>query len=298
MTDQEILDLTRLQLEDTVGPPYLWETSELLFYRNTVVDEVCRRVKQIRDSSTTSICAIDLLAGLATYTTSQKIVEITSARLYEEETDLSLYDTGYMDCNYSNWRNSEGTPTILIPEYEQNKLRVYPYYDDYYSVTGSSNITFTAATKTISKASGLSIFVAGDEINSTGTTNNNATVTAVTVSDTAIVVSETLVNENNTSAVLRRVEDTLNLSVIRLPLTWVTIANLTGSPPYDDQYHIFLALDGIPKHAYAKRDAETYNPKKVLGHTVAFEKSILDMIKARIVRTQYNQAVGPHGGTI
>lgn len=72
------------------------------------------------------------------------------------------------------------------------------------TITGSSNITFAASTKKITKSSGFLAagFVAGNKLTISGTSSNNGTKTIVTASDTEIVVSETLVDESNTSATI------------------------------------------------------------------------------------------------
>ena len=73
--------------------------------------------------------------------------------------------------------------------------------------TGSSNITFTAATKKITITDSVGSFVTtgivvGTEIVITSTTNNNKTVTVASVSGLEIVTNESLTDESNTSAVL------------------------------------------------------------------------------------------------
>jgi hypothetical protein len=73
------------------------------------------------------------------------------------------------------------------------------------TITGSSNISFTASTKKITKATGgftAAGFIPTNTITVSGTTNNNGTKTIVTVSDTEIVVSETVVDESNQSATI------------------------------------------------------------------------------------------------
>ncbi len=296
MIVSEILNLARGLARD-IKAPYLWSQDELVIYYNKSVDEMCRRVKHLRDSSTASICQIEMLSGVHTYNYSAKIVEVISASLSSSAFPLIRRTEKWMDENWYGWKSSTSTPLYIIPEIEQNKLRVSPYFVGTYVVTGSANISFTSGTKTISKASGLSVFVPGNSINITGTVSNNKTVTAVTVSDTAIVVSETLVTENDTSAVLRRVEDTLMLSVARLPLAWVTVADLTGTPPIDDEFHPNIA-SGILSYAYLKEGGETYDPQQAMRHKGLFELAIADMKEKQIVKIFTDDACAPHYGAI
>jgi hypothetical protein len=303
MIVSDILEFARGTLDDE-KLPYLWSDKYLLNCYNRSVDDVCRRVKHIRDSSTASICEIDILSGLALYSYSAKIVEIISAKLSGQTSPLAKKSERWMDQNYpGSWKESEGTPTIIIPEFERDKLRLYPYFEDTYVVEGNSNISFTAGTKTISKPTGgLSVFEEDDEISISGTVSNGTDavpviVTVVTVSDTAIVVSETVATEAGTSAVLRRVEDTLNLSVARLPLTWVTLADLTGSPPIDDDYHLDM-IHGICSYAYLKDGTETYDPKQAMRHKGLFEEMIEKTKRDHRDKTYFEQTCGPARGAI
>ena len=74
------------------------------------------------------------------------------------------------------------------------------------TITGASDISFTAATDTISTSTGGFLaagFVTGNSIAVTGTTSNNVTVVIASVTDTALVVTAaSLTDEANTSAVI------------------------------------------------------------------------------------------------
>lgn len=144
MTNQEIINLARYQLDDTVID-YKWSDAELISYLNDAQIEACRRT--------------------------------------------------YLLINY---------PSIV-------------------KVTGSSNITFIATGKKITKATGgflsagelseANTFEKDDIITITGTVSNNGIKTIVSVSDTEMVVSETLVDESNVSAVIE-----VTRAVYRIPL--------------------------------------------------------------------------------
>jgi len=295
MIVSDILDFARGLLDDE-KLPYLWSQAFLLNCYNRSVDDVCRRVKHIRDRSTASICEIEILSGVATYSYSPKIVEIINAQLESQTIPLDRKSEAWLSRYYADWKNSTGIPSVIIPEFERDKFRLYPYYEDTYVSEGNLNITFTAP-NTISKPSGLSIFAEGDDISVSGTVSNNATLTIDTVSDTTITVDETVVNEALTSAVLRRVEDNINLSVARLPLTWVTLADLTGSPPYDDDYHLDT-VQGILYYAYQKDGTETYDANLSMAKRVLFEQMISKLKKDYLGKTYFEQTCGPSRGAI
>ena len=74
------------------------------------------------------------------------------------------------------------------------------------SITGSSNVSFTQASKTIHKDDGGFInagFVVGNKITISGTTNNNVSGTIASLTDTDIVLNEdVLTDESGTSATI------------------------------------------------------------------------------------------------
>lgn len=85
------------------------------------------------------------------------------------------------------------------------------------TITGVSNISFAAASKTITKATGGFLdagFYAGNKITITGTVSNNAILNVISVTDTTITVSNALTDESNTSAVI-----TATTTICRIPVT-------------------------------------------------------------------------------
>jgi len=127
--------------------------------------------------------------------------------------------------------------------------------------------------------------VAGDEVNISGTTNNNGYFTVVTVSTTYFTVSETVVNESGTSAVIKKVEDTLVLSVNRLPLTAFTVSDIADATSITDlkSLHHAKLLNGIAKRAFLKPDSDTYDKGKAEYHRQLFEKDKKTMRRSMIV---------------
>lgn len=302
MIVSEILAFSRGLLDDD-KIPYLWSQEFLLACYNQSVNDVFRYVKHLTDHTTASVCHIDVLSGLALHSISQKIIEIKSAVLTDilsgNKTILEKKSEAWLDFNLaSTWRDAEGTPRYYIPEAEPYKIQVQPYYEDIYVVTGASNISFVAATKTISKPSGgLSIYEEDDILNVSGTVSNEGNLTIATVSNTAITVNETPVNETLVSAVLRKVMGTINLSVARFPLTSVLISDLTVSPPLDEDFHMDLC-DGILSYAYQKNDTETYNPKKAMEHKILFRQNMGKISAAYLKKTHTTRTIGPMPGAL
>ncbi len=87
-------------------------------------------------------------------------------------------------------------------------LTAYYYRDPYdmATLTGSSDITFTAATLRIADAgNGLGVFYAGQTIDITGTTNNNTSFTIASVEDDGsyLTTTEAPTDESNQSATIK-----------------------------------------------------------------------------------------------
>jgi hypothetical protein len=297
MTAEEILKLTRELLEDT-KEPYLWKPLELVTYLNRAQNDVFKETNLASDASTLEICQIKLLSGVAIYALDSRVLTIVSAQLASASKPLGIAFVDELDRWVLNWRAKTGTPSHYIPEAELSKVQVYPYFDAIGVVTGSGNISFDAATKKITKPSGLSVYSEGDSISISGTTNNNVVVTLAAVLDTELTVNETLVNETNTSAILRKVRDTMNLNVTRLPINQISLDNLNVSPELPFLYHDKLP-DGIMKYAYLKQDTETYDPKASATHGVIFAGFIEDVKKELLKKTRRSgNTLGPRLGAI
>ena len=235
-TVADIIERTRVEVLDDNIEPYNWEDEELINYLNDTINELAEENLCVADQSTTSITEVRLLSGTTLHAVSDLIVNVKFGRLETAGYYLVKTTEEWLNGNIAEWRDTTGTyPTYFAPSASKGYLSIYPKFDATYKFTGSSNISFTAATKTITHTGGnFSGLVAGDEVNISGTTNNNGYFTVVTVSTTYFTVSETVVNESGTSAVIKKVEDTLVLSVNRLPLTAFTVSDIADATSITD----------------------------------------------------------------
>jgi hypothetical protein len=305
MTGEEILKSVRGLLDDE-EEDYLWKDSELCDYLNQAVTDFVKGTRILGDVSTTTICQIKLLSNLGIYSIDRSILTIDSGRLVAcPIPPLALKSRAVLDDTFPNWRTATGTPRFLVTALESLavcKVQFVPrYYPDLTGeVLGNANISFDAATKKISMAAGVftTHYATGDTFNVSGTTLNNGYLTVVTVADTEIVVAETLVDELNTSAVLRQVEDTAELDVTRVPVTEFTLSNLkTKEPEFPWIYHRDL-FNGIRGYAYGKQDADTHDPKASDKYLDKFFMSI-EITKRDLVRRKSTRHIlTPHPGTI
>ena len=89
--------------------------------------------------------------------------------------------------------------------------------------------------------------------------------------------------------------ESLYLTVIRLPLAQISMSNLGVTPELDEDFHVLL-VDGIMSQSYLKQDDQTYFPAKAKEHMAIFDASIAEMSKAKLRLTQTAFYVGPHLG--
>ncbi len=127
MNVTEILDLTRIRLDDT-ALPYGWPDSELIQYLNKVHNEWTRDVRCLRDSSTVLVCNISLLASTASYALDNRIISIENAYLSSDGVPLARATEAILNVYGLGWRTNTGTPLAYIPDSAVGKIRIYPYY--------------------------------------------------------------------------------------------------------------------------------------------------------------------------
>jgi hypothetical protein len=275
VTVKEIIDWAREEvLDDTDPQKYLWSNAELVHHLNRAINELHKASLLVKDQTTEAIMEIKLLSNLGTYALDSRIIQVTHARL-EDNADynpLTKTTEEHLNATVSDWRNKTGTPREFIPGHYSGYLCVYPKFDDEGEILGDSDISFD--TKTISQSGGdFSDLEVGDEIYVSGTVKNDGYYTVVTAGTASILVSEALESESGTSAIIRKVRDTLLMTVNRLPSTRFTEADITAetviSGIRDD--HCDGLVDGIAKRAFLKPDQYTYYPNKATFHKAEFE---------------------------
>lgn len=140
--------------------------------------------------------------------------------------DIIAYARNTLDDNVEpyKWKNSE-LALYLNDAGDEAARRSYCLicYPSLISITGTSNISFVAATKTISKPTGGFLYSGGqsevntfeidDQITISGTVSNDGIKTISSVVDTQIKVLESLVDESNVSS---KIEATRTMT--RIPL--------------------------------------------------------------------------------
>jgi hypothetical protein len=270
MNFNQIIDIAKKVYLDDQKAPILWTYETLEVFGNEAVREACRRSELIEDFSTLSVCRQSLVSGQAVYPASAKITRIKTIVLASDGTYTLTgpLTEEALNIEYPAWRSQTGGP--LFYTYKGNQVRYVPIPDTTdtatltvarlplfdcqikpLSITGTANISFVAATKTISKAGENFLFkgaIPGNILTVTGTTNNNGNFTVASVTETAIVVSETLVDESNTSA-------TIQMEFV---------------PEIPEMYHLDL-VDWICHLSYNKRDSETEDASRETKYSRRFD---------------------------
>ncbi len=272
-----IIEVARSMLDDTVET-YRVSNTELIFDLNESFNELAADTLLITDQNTAATCQIKVLSNVGQYALDDRVLAVKYARLSSDTSYGSMIriSEDKLEQFIVDWRGDNDTPRYYAPGSSMGYIRIYPMFADTSEVVGASNISFAVTTNTITKP--LETFTAhyavGDEINISGTTLNNGYFTLATVGTTTMTTVGALATEDLKSATLRKVEDTLMMTVNRMPLTPFTVADCastsTTAPEIKSLYHGGL-IDGMLKRAFLNDNTQIYNPKRAEDHRVIFE---------------------------
>jgi len=301
MNVAELIDRYRVEILDDNITPYLWSDAECINHANDTIDELAEDNLIIKDQSTAAVTQVKLLSNQTLHAISSSIIQARFGRLNSTGYSVVKTTEDWLDANVSDWRDTTGSsPSHFAPSATNGYLSIYPKYDDTYEYEGASDIDFVALTKTVSQPTGdFSGLTAGDSVYISGTTNNNGYFTVVTVGTTSFTVSETVTGELNTSATIRRVMDTLLLTVNRMPLTPFTEADIAAATAITDvnSMHHSKLLNGMAKRAFLKPDSETYDKNKAEYHRGLFEVDKKKIKKSLIMLHKPDRALTIRSGS-
>lgn len=93
--------------------PYLWSAEEVAEFAEDAENEAAERARLIRDSLTTAVCEVPVVAGTAVYMLDPRILSVDRAKLDSQSVPLALSSTAAMDAGMGgrprDWRTSSGT---------------------------------------------------------------------------------------------------------------------------------------------------------------------------------------------
>jgi len=286
----DILALARSEYLDDAGTIQLWGDTSLLSKLNDAEIEAATRAELIRDTDTLvdaygrPVCQIPVVSGTGEYIMSPNIIRVHSLRLLSQEPYFLTHVTlGWLREFYPQWETASGSPLFYITD--KGRIRIIPAPDEddtaymdvrrlplnemvltEISIQGVSNISFDAATKTISMSSGNFILAGlrpGFSITVEGSTSNNSTFYLQKVNKTELVTLEALTDEAGTSATIKAY----------------------SRPEIPEEYHKKL-IDWICHLAYSKQDAETEDARKTTTHEARFERTFGPPPSARAMKNR------------
>ena len=222
LTTRQLRDLFRSRIDDPESPgegdssDCLWSNAEIYQYMDIAQKRFARDTYILKDSTTSSVCAVTVTADTATVSLSPLIIDIERARLASSGRYLTLrkiqdmqdeevensYDYGFT--TLSKWEDVTGSPRILIMNWEEDVGRLAPVPVD---------------------------------------------------------------------------NDTINLSVVRLPLEDITGTNVDLEVTNTEYQYVMLEY--MMHLAYGKHDADTYDPQKEADKLDVYEFKVNKIKKER-----------------
>ena len=282
-----LISRMRIEVLDDNITPYLWSNVELIYMLNDTINELVEENLMIVDQDSPSTrTEISLLSNTTIHSINTSILHVRFGYLLSTGYGVIRTTEDWLNANISDWRTTTGSgPTYFAPSAWHNYLSIYPKYDTTYYYLGVSNISFVGGTtKSITQTGGdFSGLAVGDKVYINYSTSNTGTFTVVTVGTTSFTVSETVTDEPNSSARIRKVEDTLVMTINRMPQTEFTSDDITAATTITDiqSVHHRKLFNGIAKRAFLKPDSETYDKGKAEYHRGLFEVD-----KKKIKRSQ------------
>lgn len=126
MTLRDLIDLFRLEVDDTVEP-HLWSDDEVTDFYNDAQQEACRRARLIVDSTTSAICQVTATAAAAGLVTLD--ARVIFVRRIRAAGQLPLQRMTLQDMEASNpyWEDMQAdTPRNFIPDHTTGALMLSP----------------------------------------------------------------------------------------------------------------------------------------------------------------------------
>ena len=109
MTLGDLIDVFRARAFDT-KEPYLWSDAEVREFADDAENEAAERARLIKDSTTTAICQVAVVANTAAYALDSRVISVERAKLDSQSVPLVLSSTQAMDQNMGvrprDWRAS------------------------------------------------------------------------------------------------------------------------------------------------------------------------------------------------
>ena len=124
MDFSEIENSVRITADDNSAGDKLWAQAEILEYARDAENEACQRADLLTDE-TSSFTDITINTSTGTFSISNTITEVLSAKLSLESNPLMKTSRRVLDLSFSNWPANTSTPRSIFRS-ATNKITVYP----------------------------------------------------------------------------------------------------------------------------------------------------------------------------
>lgn len=134
MNLKQIRDYARYRLND-YEKSQSWIDAELNLYANEAEKIICRDGRVLEDSTTDSICNIDVVANTLDYELDETIIYVQTAKLTVSDFILTKTTKMDMDRQYPGWRSATASePTKYLLDYRHGYITLYPKPDTTYTL--------------------------------------------------------------------------------------------------------------------------------------------------------------------
>ena len=125
MTPRALMDIFREEVSDTVAP-YLWSTPLLYAYMSEAQEMFCRLTEGIEDSSTPSVCRINVAPAADWYPVSPLIRKIRSATRMDTGAPVRLTNMEKAPHEGVRFDGRPGPLKAFVTGLERHKVRAWP----------------------------------------------------------------------------------------------------------------------------------------------------------------------------
>lgn len=139
MTPEEVVELFRLDVDDTDADDPLWSDLEVYHYLDEAQKQFARKTDYFSDASTADICIATITADDPWVTldprvtkiraaqlgnTGKKVTPVTFAQMEDQPNTVDTYGSPFNFSSTYKWQEAVGTPRFAVTDMERNKLRL------------------------------------------------------------------------------------------------------------------------------------------------------------------------------
>lgn len=306
MTPAELVAATRRWLNDEVVATYKWTTDELVDYFNNCMDQIARETDYFSDPTTALLAEVSLTAGTGDYAYDTRMLEVTSARMSGDTTNLTRVSYRTYGQELQTWRYSSSVSGVdialnagTITSTTTDFIDAGFADGDYIQISGSATTannkvvlidTVAQYSLTLNASFTLTPRIAGDRVLLKQVRTGTPTIYMTDYRLGYLTIDPAPDASGSLILTVTRLQDTpLTSALVITPGSWVI--------PINYQYHLQL-MDGMCAKAYMKSGPSTFNIEKSKIHQNDF-----NMLKDRIKRDMIKMnkpmsTLSPHDGAI